>query len=40
MRPVAAEPPQFLAEPPRVKDALGFRDLQPEFEVVTVGFRR
>jgi hypothetical protein len=40
IRRVSPELQQFLAEPPRVEDALGLRHLQPEFEVVTVGFRR
>ena len=35
--PVARELP-FLAEPPDLKDALPFRNLHPELEVVAIGF--
>ena len=37
---VTVQLPQFVAEPPRLENALRVRNLQPVFEIVPVGFCR
>ena len=40
MRQVASQPPDFLAEPPDLKDAFSVGYPHPELEVVPIGFGR